>query len=247
MTANKIFLSIIGLTRSKILFLMVNSIPLSENVDYNKQTFRDFLSNPFENLIIDLSHATLLEVIYTLIEVKNKLSPCYGKHFSSLIHHLKGIQSEFKCILLPCHITDVFWCNFIPYLLSKGLSLATIKTSCSQLKTAIGWAAKHNAKISGSYDILKIPPYCHQQIALTMDEVSHIYHFDVSTIKRRPQYKKNMERVKDMFVLSCNLGQRFSDMIRINKSCFDRNIITLATHSIHSGLQYSDNFLPLYL
>lgn len=29
-----------------------------------------------------------------------------------------------------------------------------------------------------------------------------------------------------MFV-SCNLGQRFSDMIRIDKSCFDRNIFTI--------------------
>lgn len=30
-----------------------------------------------------------------------------------------------------------------------------------------------------------------------------------------------------MFVLSCNLGQRFSDMIRIDKSCFDRNIFSI--------------------
>ena len=27
-----------------------------------------------------------------------------------------------------------------------------------------------------------------------------------------------------MFVLSCNLGQRFSDMVRIERKCFDRNI-----------------------
>jgi integrase len=30
-----------------------------------------------------------------------------------------------------------------------------------------------------------------------------------------------------MFVLSCNLGQRFSDMVRIDRSCFDRNIFTI--------------------
>lgn len=194
---------------------------------FNKSTFRDFLQNPFQNLTIDLSDATLLEAIYALIEVKNKLSPCYGKHYSSLIHHLKNIQKEFHVILIPSHITDVFWFNFIPYLLSKGLSLATIKTVSSQLKTVVGWAAKHRALISDSYDMVKIPPYCHEQIALTLDEVSHIYHFDVSTIKRRTQYIRNMERIKDMFVLSCNLGQRFSDMIRINKSCFDRNIFSI--------------------
>lgn len=199
----------------------------SLNMDYNESTFREFLKNPFQNLVIDLSRADLIEVIETLIQVKNSLSPSYGKHYSCLKHHLKAIQMEFKCKLYPYHITDIFWSNFIPYLLSKRLSLATIKTLCSQLKTAVRWAAKHRAKVSDSYDVLKIPPYCHEQIALTMDEVSHIYHFDVLSIPKRKQHIRKIERVKDMFVLSCNLGQRFSDMVRIDKSCFDRNIFTI--------------------
>ena len=196
-------------------------------LNYSESGFREFLSNPFQNLIIDLSNATLLGVIESLIAVKNKLSPRYGKHYSSLVHGITSLQNEFQCVLMPYHVTDVFWCNFIPYMLSKGLSLSTIKTICSQLRTAIAWAAKHNAKVAGSYDILKIPPYCHQQVALTMDEVSHIYHFNVASINRRRQCKNHLERIRDMFVLSCNLGQRFSDMVRIDKSCFDRNIFTI--------------------
>lgn len=200
-------------------------VPL--NLDYSESMFRDFLENPYQNLIIDLSNATLIESIDTLIMVKNKMSPCYGKHLSCLKKQLKDIQKQFKCILYPYHITDVFWCNFIPYLLSKKLSMSTVKTLCSQLRTAIGWAGKHQAKISDSYNVIKIPPYCHKQIALTLDEVSHIYHFDVSSIKRNMQHIHNMERVKDMFVLSCNLGQRFSDIVRIDRTCFDRNIFTI--------------------
>lgn len=30
-----------------------------------------------------------------------------------------------------------------------------------------------------------------------------------------------------MFILCCNLGQRFSDMIRIDKTCFDHSIFTI--------------------
>lgn len=101
----------------------------SLNLDYNESTFRAFLKNPFQNLIIDLSQANLIEAIEALIQVRNNLSPSYGKHYSCLKHHLKCIQMEFKCELFPYHITDVFWSNFIPYLLSKGLSLATIKTT----------------------------------------------------------------------------------------------------------------------
>lgn len=204
-----------------------NTSDFPVGMSYDKSDFRNFLQNPFQNLVIDLSNSTLIESIKVLIDVKSRMSPCYGKHFSSLMYHLNGIQKEFHCVLMPSHITDIFWCNFIPYLISKGLSLSSIKTLCSQLKTAVSWAGKHRAQISDSYDILKIPPYCHEQIALTNDEVSHIYHFDVSTIDRRNQYIKHIEKVKDAFVLSCNLGQRHSDMIRIDRSCFDRNIFTI--------------------
>lgn len=195
--------------------------------EYNKSDFMSYLQNPKSSFVIDLSSATLIECVEAMVRVKIKMSPCYGKHFSSLLYHLRGIERNFGCTLMPSHITDVFWCNFIPYLISEGLALSTIKTSCSQLKTALEWSARHRAAISDSYDILKIPPYCHQQIALTPDEVSHIYHFDVNTIDRNRQYKHNIERVKDSFVLACNLGQRHSDMIRIDKSCFNRNIFTI--------------------
>ena len=40
------------------------------NMNYSDSQFRDFLTNPFQNLIIDLSNATLLEVIESLTTVK---------------------------------------------------------------------------------------------------------------------------------------------------------------------------------
>lgn len=153
--------------------------------------------------------------------------PNYAKSFSSLIYHLRGIESQFGCSIMPYQITDVFWHNFIPYMINKGLALSSIKKACSQLRTAIDWGARYGAKISPTFDLVSISPYCRKQIALTPDEVSHIYHFDISTIKRKSQHLKKLEKVRDMFVLSCNLGQRFSDMIRIDKSCFDRHIFTI--------------------
>lgn len=195
--------------------------------EYNSNDFLNYLSNPRQSLIVDLSKSSLIQCIESMINVKNKMSPRYGKHFSSLLHNLRKIEKEFSCELMPSHVTDIFWCNFIPYLINEGIALSTVKTVCSQLKTTIEWSARHKAEISDTYDMLKIPPYCHQQIALTPDEVSHIYHFDISTISKRKQYLRHMEKVRDMFVLSCNLGQRFSDMVRIDRNCFDRNIFTI--------------------
>ena len=195
---------------------------------YTENDFLNYLNYSQNNFFtIDLSNASLLEVIEELIKMKSKMHPNYAKSFSSLKLHIAGIEEQFSCTLRPHQVTDIFWHNFIPYLLNKGLALSSIKKVCSQLRTALEWGARHRASVSPTFDVVKIPPYCQQQIALTPDEVSHIYHFDISTIKRRPQHLRKLETVRDMFVLSCNLGQRFSDMIRIDKTCFDRNIFTI--------------------
>lgn len=195
---------------------------------YAENDFQNYLNNSKNTIFtLDLSNATLMEVIDELIKMKSRLSPNYAKSFSTLRLHLAGLEKQFHCTLYPYQITDIFWHNFIPFLIGKGLALSSIKKVCSQLRTALDWGAKHRATISPTYDLVKIPPYCRQQVALTQDEVSHIYHFDISSIKRRPQHLRKLEAVRDMFVLSCNLGQRFSDMVRIDRSCFDRNIFTI--------------------
>ena len=198
------------------------------DVSYTDAGFASYLSRSKANIFtLDLSNSSALDIIHTFIRMKSKMSPNYAKSYSSLIFHLNGLESHFDCTILPKQITDVFWYNFIPFLLNKGLALSSVKKVCSQLRTALDWGAKYGAKLAPTFDLVDIPPYCRKQIALTPDEVSHIYHFDLSSIKRRPQHIKKLERVRDMFVLSCNLGQRFSDMVRIDKTCFDRNIFTI--------------------
>ena len=202
--------------------------PYTKNSDYSDLGFSSYLSQSKTDLFtLDLSNSSILEVIHNLIEMKSKMLPNYGKSFSTLIYYLHNLEADFECTLMPNQITDVFWHNFIPYLLNKGIAFSSIKKVCSQLRTALDWGSKFGAKITPTFNSIKIPSYCRQQVALTPDEVSHIYHFDLSTINRRPQYIKHMEKVRDMFILSCNLGQRFSDMIRIDETCFDRNVFTI--------------------
>ena len=197
-------------------------------VSYSDAAFSSYLSRSKENIFsFDLSNSPVLEIIKTLIRVKSKMSPSYGKSFSTLIFHLRNLESDFNCKIMPTQVTDIFWHNFIPYLINKGLALSSVRKVCSQLRTALDWGARYGARIAPTFDLIDIPSYRKEQIALTPDEVSHIYHFDLSTIKRRTQHLKKLEEVRDMFVLSCNLGQRFSDMIRINKTCFDRHIFTI--------------------
>lgn len=198
------------------------------HLPYTQSGFLSYLSQSKNHYFtLDLSNATMMEVVDELIRMKSMMHPHYGKSFSTLRHHLKRLELQFDCTLMPHQITDIFWHNFIPFLTNAGISLSSVKKVCSQLRTALDWGARYGARVAPTFDLVKIPPYCHQQIALTPDEVSHIYHFDLSTICRRPQHLRKLEQVRDMFVLSCNLGQRFSDMARIDRTCFDRNIFTI--------------------
>lgn len=194
---------------------------------YNAGDFAAFLATP-QTFILDLSNASVLEVIDELCKMKNLVNPKSYKQYSCLRSQLRGLQQTFGVTIMPQQITDVFWNHFIAYMLNVSkLAVSTVKTTCARLRAALSWASRHNCKVSPSFDFVNLPSYCHQQVALTPDEVSHIYHFDINNIPRRSQYRRNMERVRDMFVLSCNLGQRFSDMVRIDKTCFDRNIFTI--------------------
>ena len=197
-------------------------------VSYTDAGFSSYLSRSKANIFsLDLSNSSTLEIIRTFVRIKSKMSPNYPKSYSTLIYHLSSLEAQFNCTIMPSQITDIFWHNFVPYLINKGLALSSIRKVCSQLRTALSWASRYGAKITPTFDLVDIPSYRKEQIALTPDEVSHIYHFDLSTIKRRTQHLKKLEEVRDMFVLSCNLGQRFSDMVRINKTCFDRHIFSI--------------------
>ena len=83
--------------------------------------------------------------------------------------------------------------------------------------------------MSPTYCDVKVPTVQHNAIALTADEISRIKYFDVERYfaKYRADYRNTMCRVRDMFVLSVCLFQRHSDMVRISRACFDRNIFTI--------------------
>lgn len=190
--------------------------------EYNNcdiEEFKNFLQHPSEE--VDLSELSLIELIEAACKMRN-VSDNYKKSHNCLLNNLRILEKELNMKIMPCMVNDVFWNFFISYLYAKKLKPSTISLIVSQVKIILGWGAKYKAVISPGYEYLYTPPYEPPQIALTLDEVSQIYHFDVYSIpNRRIDYLQTLEKVRDMFVLSCNLGQRHSDMVRIDKHCFD--------------------------
>jgi integrase len=108
----------------------------------------------------------------------------------------------------------------------------------ANLIAVLNWSSKYGVKLNPSYSEVDIPNYIPSKISLTPDEISHIYHFKIGqdecynfrtkkVMKMRRNKIKTLEKVRDMFVLSCNLGQRYSDMIRISPENFRNGIFSI--------------------
>lgn len=192
--------------------------------------FRDYLEQSLRNpFVLDLSNMDLKTVIQACIKTKKSVSSRYGKTLSCLMYNIAYIEKTFNVTLYPVQITDIFWDMFVGTMRARGLAMSTVSTMANQLRAVLRWAQRYNARLSPSFDVIRIPPYRSQEIALSADDVSHIYHFDVDLFyaDRRPQFRKRMKEVRDMFVLSCNLYQRHSDMARIDRTCFNRNMFQI--------------------
>jgi len=202
------------------------AIALAPSFNDFKAYLNKALYDPF---VIDLKDSTLMQVIEACIKAKSKMHRNYRESLASLIFNLQAIEAAYGINLMPIQVTDIFWDYFIAFCQGRGLKASTINTLCNQLRSVLNWAVKHNATASSTYTDFRVPRVHNQEIALTADEVSRIAYFDIDLFyaNRRKDFIENMHRIRDMFVLSCALGQRHSDMVRIDASCFERNIFRI--------------------
>lgn len=194
--------------------------------------FREYLNSSMNNMFaLDLTDCTLVECIDKMCEIKERSHPKIRRNYSMLVKKLESIEKEFGCTIKPAMISSVFWNHFIPFLADQGLKYSTIGHVKANLMAVLNWSSKYGVKLNPSYSEVDIPNYIPSKISLTPDEISHIYHFKIGTVesysyrsKKVQKLRKNkiqtLEKVRDMFVLGCNLGQRYSDLVRISPENF---------------------------
>lgn len=179
-----------------------------------------FLDEENDQFTLNLKNSTLIECLDYYADNKKAIHPSVVGLMNSLKKHIRTLEFQIKGTIYPRQITSIFYTKFIEYLQGIGLKQSYITTLCNGIRAVLSWASDYSAPVHPSYKTIDIQKYKTNKLALTADDVSRIYHFNLNTSKMRPQLRANLERVKDMFVLGCNLGQRHSDLVRIDKSCF---------------------------
>ena len=170
---------------------------------------------------MDLSNASVIEIIDAYTDFKRRRNSHYSA--PSIRSIIAKMEREMGQDVYPSDVTDFFYSTFIQWLCDTGHRYSTIRSYCDQLRCLLFWASKHGCKLTRTYDQYKVPAYFKSRLALTQDEISHIAHFNVRLLDMNPQKIRTLERVRDTFVLCCNLGQRYSDIIRIGPENFQRN------------------------
>lgn len=201
--------------------------------------FREYLASSMSNMFaLDLSNCSVNECIEKMCEIKMRSHPRIKQNYRMLVKKLETIEQQYGCTIMPAMISSVFWNYFIAFLADQGLKYSTIGHVKANLITVLNWSSKYGVKLNPSYSEVDIPNYIPSKISLTPDEISHIYHFKIGKeetynfrLKKVMKMRKNkietLENVRDMFVLSCNLGQRYSDMVRISPENFKNGVFSI--------------------
>lgn len=195
-------------------------------------TFNEWAVSLDEEDNLDLSSYNLIEVLEYVDKTKKRKGT--KSCISCLVHNIRLIEEKYNITITPKRVNERFFelfQNFLSNEIEEPLLPSTIKIYCNTLIATLRYASRFNMSLSKSYDSFKMKDFRKEMIALTTDEISHIYHFDIKknigkSKTGREVRKDHIEllmRVRDMFVLSCNLGQRHSDMKRITPDCFNED------------------------
>ena len=181
--------------------------------------------NPDEfNDYINLSGKTLVDCIRMYVRTKSVKNKQYRRRYRMILTYVLMVEEEWKITLYPQVIGSLFWAKFERYLYNNGLSPHSVCQLILNLRAVLKWASGYGVKVKADMNEVNIKGVdAKPKIALSSDDISRIYWFDIDNLKCRRQHKATLKRVRDHFILSCFLGQRYSDTVRLEPTNFRGN------------------------
>lgn len=151
------------------------------------------------------------ELISTSIKKPNTI-----KNYKQTLRLLKDFKSSFKRELKFENIDLAFYDDLMRFCISKNLSANSIGSFVKNIKVFMN--AANDRKLTTNVEFknrrFKTIEEDTENIYLTKGELTMLYSLDLSNMQR-------LEKVRDMFIIGCYTGLRYSDLIQLN----DKNLI----------------------
>ena len=165
-------------------------VNVSDKIDYSKMGLVEFTEHLIKTL--PFKHNTI-------------------KSYNTLKGNLVSYEKKYKTKLTFKNTDIDFYNSFVKYLTGLGLGQNTIGTRIKIIKTILNNANERGLTVSTDYQKKSFskPSEETENVYLNETELTAIY--NLNTL---PTY---LESVRDMFLIGCYTGLRYSDLIRLTK------------------------------
>lgn len=152
------------------------------------------------------------------------------KQLRQAIRNLKEYKQASKKSLHLDSIDLDFYDGFVDFLIKKNYGKNTIGTLIKNIKVFMGEAVdrKLTANLQFRNKRFKTVEENSETIYLTANEIERIYSLDLSN-------NEKLERVRDLFIIACHTGLRFSDLITVRSENISKEGKVLKISTIKTG------------
>ena len=153
------------------------------------------------------------------------------KHYVRIFNKFKEFENGKKVYLK--NLKDNVYVGFIVFLRDKyKLNDNTLYRNFGYFKTFLNWCIKKGVEIPNDFKNIKLKPFDTDDISLTTQ--------DINTLAG-PELEPRLERHRDLFLIGCYSGQRFSDYSVFEKADIQGDLIIKRAEKTETH-----SFIPLH-
>ena len=162
----------------------------------------------------------LVDFIMEMVNKKNK-SVSYKSQYKVLMKHVNEFSEKYDCMIYTNSVTEDFIEDFIGYLRDKNMRNNTVKGLIEKIKAMTKKAGNYGYAVNRTFDEISVPEEDTCSIALSMNEITRIYYYTGLT--------KKQEKIRDLFIVGCLTGMRYSDYSTLTSDNIQKDIIIKKT------------------
>ncbi len=161
----------------------------------------------------------------------DRITPSALKHYSVFRNHLRGYMKWKRISLIPYDLTtEEFHTQFRRYLETqvmvdgkKGLMRSTVVAQYKRLKTFLNYCLRNDHLNKLNLPPTKFGSESSENVFVNDAELDSIENLDLTD-------KPALESIRDIFLIGCETGLRYSDLSALRLTHFSDNFIRKPTH-----------------
>lgn len=203
------------------------STAVKMRVSYDRH---DDLSFQYGNMSVRHSEKKLLSEFIREYIGRCHRSESYKYSYISLANHVDDFSKYTGHGIYTFSVSDIVMEDFVHYLQSElKLMSSSVKGLVERTKNMLQKAYSCGYKVNGTFKGFLFREDEVEHIYLTTEDIVRIYYYN--------GLPKNLEQIRDMFVIGCFTGLRLSDLSRLDATNFVEDRIVIRTKKTGTPVQ----------